>query len=151
MLSHHNLYFTPPALLREGRGRKKEEKINQNDIWLVSSEVKPSHVENRPGTVFWVQKIGWASSSLSAIIFWKQNKIKNIPIYIWPLRKTLILPPYHISPVCNIRVNCSACGLHSFSMLPNSVGAHAIAQTCSQDTRNASSNSAPFSSPQSLL
>lgn len=81
---HHNFYSTPPPLF-ERRKKKKKEKINQNDIWLFSSEVKPSHVENRPGTVLWVQKIGWASSSLGCnyLLKTKQNK-KCTCIYIPP-------------------------------------------------------------------
>lgn len=58
----------PPPFIWEGEEKKekerKEKKINLNDIWLGRSEVKTSHVENRPGTVLWVQKIGWASPSL---------------------------------------------------------------------------------------
>lgn len=108
MLSHHNLYFTPPTLLRGG-GEEKRKKINQNDIWLVSSEVKPSHVENRPDTVLWVQKIGWASSSLGCnyLLKTKQNKKCN-GIYT-PRDKHLSNLCTTRIQLCNVRVNCFAC------------------------------------------
>lgn len=146
MLSHHNLYFTPPALWRQGEEKRK--KINQNDIWLVNPEVKASHVENRPGTVLWVQKIGWASSSLGCnyLSKTKQNKKKCTRTYSPRNRYLSNLGTTHIQ-LCNVRVNCFSCGLCSFSKLPNSDGAHAIAQTYSRDTRNASEDSAHFSRP----
>lgn len=151
MLSHHSLYFTPfPFLWVAGR-KKHRKKINQNDIWLVSSEVKPSHVENRPGTVVWVQKIGWASSSLRCNYLLKTKRKKNALIYIYiylfwegvclhPLRDRYLSNLYitHIR-LCNVRVNCFACGL-----AVSQLGTSATAQTCWQDARNASPNSAHF-------
>lgn len=60
------------------RKKKNEKKINPNDIWLVSSEVKASHVENRVGTALWGRKTGWASSSpgCNYLLKTKQNKKK---------------------------------------------------------------------------
>lgn len=51
------------------------------------------------------------------------------------------------SRLCNVRVNCFACGLYSFSESPNSTGAYTTAQSCSQDARNASPNLAHLPSP----
>lgn len=143
ILSHHNLYFTPFPFLWVGGRKKHRKKINQNDVWLVRSEVKPSRVENRPGIVVWVQKIGWASSSLGCnyLLKTKRNK-KCAHIYIYTLRDRYLsnLRVTHIR-LCNVRANCSARGLCSFSTCTS-----ATAQTCSQDARNASPNSAHFSS-----
>lgn len=86
--------------------------------------------------------------ALGAIISWKQNKNFKKRTHTDSPRDRYLpnLCTAHIQ-VCSVRVNCFACGLRSFSKLPNSAGAHAIAQTCSRDTRDASADRAHFSRP----
>lgn len=91
---HRNLYFTSPSFLYWGgwKEKKNEKKINPNDIWLVSSEVKASHVENRVGTAVWGRKTGWASSSpgCNYLLKTKQNKKKCTCEYT-PLKTDIYL------------------------------------------------------------
>lgn len=142
MLSHHNLYFTPPPLFELGEEREKK-KINQNDKWLVSSEAKPSHVENRPGTIPWVQKIGGASSSLRCNYHLKTKRNKEC---------THI---YTSSETDNYLTAASKAFGFAMSELTASHVVYAVsgtsastnARTCSQDARNASQNSSYLSSP----
>lgn len=137
-----------PLPLYWGWKKTEKKKINQNDIWLVSSEVKPSHVENRPGTVLWVQKIGWANSSLKCNYLLKTKQNKKCSRVDIPLRDRYLsnLCTTRIQ-LCNVRVNRFACGLCNFSMLLHSTGADTMAQPSSQDARNASFNFAHFYSP----
>lgn len=153
MLSHHSLYFTPFPFLWVGGRKKHRKKINQNDIWLVSSEIKPSHVENRPGTVVWVQKIGWASSSLRCNYLLKTKRKKNALIYIY-ISVSESVCVYTLSETDIYLTSAS----HTFDFAMSEwtashvvyavsqPGTFATAQTCSQDARNASPNSAHFSS-----
>lgn len=91
LMFHRNLYFTSPSFLYCGgevMEKKMRRKINQKDLWLVSSEVKASHVENRVGTAVWGRKTGWASSSpgCNYLLKTKQNNKKKCTCEYTPLK-----------------------------------------------------------------